>query len=128
MTHFSPFGVTIMEQITLGQIASGIALLGGLITGATLILTNLKKWLTAALNEKFNAIDLRLDEMTESMDAISMDNCKNFLVQCIADFEHGTQDPVELSRFWEVYDYYTNHGGNSYIRERVDQLKERGLL
>ena len=118
-----------MENITLGQIASAVALLAGLITGATLILSKLKKWLESLLNEKFNAIDLRLDTLAERVDDVDMNNCKNFLVSTIGDIESGrTIDAVEMQRFWEQYDHYTSHGGNSYIREKVNRLKERSLL
>lgn len=115
--------------ITIGQIASAVALLAGLITGATIIAQNLKKWLEQALTEKFNAIDLRLDTLAERIDDVVMDNCKNFLVSTIGDLESGRMiDSVEMQRFYEQYDYYTMHGGNSYIREKVSKLKERGLL
>ena len=97
-----------MEGITLGQIASAIALLGGLISGATIIVRSLKNWLESTLTEKFNAIDLRLDELSSRLDDVSMEECKNFLVSAIVDIESGREiDSVELQRFWELFDFYT---------------------
>ncbi|MBR2777124.1 MAG: hypothetical protein IKD75_08515 [Prevotella sp.] len=118
-----------MEQITLGQLAGAVALLGGLITGATIIMQNLKKWIEKALNEKFNGIDLRLDQLTEAVEDERLESCKDFLVTTLNEISTGQHvDESVMPRFWERYDYYTGHGGNSYIRERVNQLKEKGLL
>lgn len=118
-----------MENITLGQIASWVALLGGLITGATIIMQNLKKWIEKALNEKFNAIDVRLDELRDAAEQNKMEQCKDFLVTFLNDVASGQRiDDSAVQRFWERYDYYVAHGGNSYIREKVKSLKERGLL
>ena len=118
-----------MEQITLGQLAGAVALLGGLITGATIIMQNLKKWIEKALNEKFNGIDLRLDQLTEAVEDERLESCKDFLVTMLNVISSGQRvDESVMPRFWERYDYYTGHGGNSYIRERVNQLKEKGLL
>lgn len=118
-----------MESITLGQIASAIALLGGLITGASLIVKNLKKWLEAALTEKFNGIDTRLDDLGDSISEMKQASCMDYLVSYLNDVSNGqVMDEVAQKRFWEQYDYYTTHGGNSYIREKVNKLKERGLL
>lgn len=118
-----------MENITLGQIASWVAMIGGLITGGSLIVRNLKKWLTEALNEKFNGIDVRLDEMKDQIEDADMNSTKNFLVQCLADIESGKpMDDSLMQRFWEQYDHYKDNGGNSYIREKVHSLRERGKL
>ncbi len=115
-----------MEHITLGQIAAGIALIGGIITGVTLMSRSIKNWVEALLNDKFNAIDLRLDTLTERVEEVSMDNAKNYITTCLQELEMGQS--IEYQRFWEVFDYYTQHGGNSYIREHVNTLKERGIL
>lgn len=118
-----------METITLGQIAGGVALVSGLITGITLLIRNLKKWIGETLTEKFNGIDARLDDLNDRLNDLSMDNAKNFLVTTIGNIESGRNiDNTELQRFWETFDFYTMHGGNSYIREKVNKLKERGLL
>ena len=118
-----------MENITIGQIASWIALLGGIITGGTLILKNLKKWMEQALNEKFNGIDYRLDEMKEQIENADLNSTKNFLVRTLSDIEKDVLvDDSVMQRFWEQYDHYKDNGGNSYIREKVQSLRERGKL
>ena len=116
-------------DITLGQVASAIALLAGLITGSGIIVKALKKWLESALTEKFSGIDTRLDDLNNNVSAMKMSACMDFLVTYLQDVSNGQQmDEVATQRFYEQYDYYTSHGGNSYIREKVRKLKERGLL
>lgn len=118
-----------MESITLGQIASAVALLAGLITGASIIVQSLKRFLQNTLSEKFNAIDVRLDELRDAAEQNKMEQCKDFLVTFLNDVASGQRiDDSAVQRFWERYDYYVAHGGNSYIREKVKTLKERGLL
>lgn len=118
-----------MESITVGQIASAIALLAGLITGGGIIIKQVRKALENALTEKFNAVDVRLDDLNDSLDVMKKDACMNYLVAYLNDVANGQQmDEVATKRFWELYDYYTMHGGNSYIREKVNKLKARGLL
>ena len=118
-----------MESITLGQIASAVALLAGLITGGGIIIRQFKKALDTALNEKFNAVDVRLDDLSDGMAEMQKEACMNYLVTFLNDVSNGQKmDEVAYKRFWEQYDFYTMHGGNSYIREKVNKLKDRGLL
>ena len=118
-----------METITLGQIASAIALLAGLITGGGIIIRQVKKALDNALTEKFNAVDVRLDDLSDSLSELQKEACMNYLVTFLNDVSNGQKmDEVAYKRFWEQYDFYTMHGGNSYIREKVNKLKDRGLL
>ena len=118
-----------MEQITLGQIAMAVTMIAGLITGGTIIFKSLKKMLDSILNEKFNAIDMRLDELNAALEDRKKNACMNYLVVYLNDVANGqAKDEVAVKRFWELYDYYTMHGGNSYIREKVNKLKEKNLL
>lgn len=118
-----------MESITLGQIASAVALLAGLITGGGIIIRQFKKALDNALTEKFNAVDVRLDDLSDGMAEMQKEACMNYIVTFLNDVSNGQKmDEVAIKRFWEQYDFYTMHGGNSYIREKVNKLKDRGLL
>lgn len=118
-----------MESITLGQIASAVALLAGLVTGGGIIIKQFKNALDTALNEKFNAVDVRLDDLSDGMAEMQKEACMNYIVAFLNDVSNGQKmDEVAFNRFWEQYDFYTMHGGNSYIREKVNKLKDRGLL
>ena len=60
---------------------------------------------------------------------LSLDNAKNYLVPFLSKVERGEPcDEIELERFHEEYTFYTNHGGNSYIKSRVAKLQKEGKL
>ena len=60
---------------------------------------------------------------------IVLDNAKNYLVPFLSKVERGEPyDDIEMERFHEEYELYTDNGGNSYIKSRVDKLKKEGKL
>lgn len=60
---------------------------------------------------------------------LSLDNAKNYLVPFLSKVERGEPiDEIELERFHEEYAFYIEHGGNSYVKSRVDKLKQAGKL
>lgn len=125
-----------MEQITLGQISLIVSFLVALITGISFLLKKLKEFIGGSLKEEFSKVNKKFDDVKNKIDELSykiedtdMNATKNFLVRFLADVEKGqTLNGVEWSRFWEQYDHYISHGGNSYIREKVEELKNQGLL
>lgn len=125
-----------MEQITIGQIAIAVAFLAALITGGVKIKDAVKKWLTTLLNDSFEKQKKETDEIKKSvndlkgqLDKVDLENCKNYLVTYLAEAERGMQkDPIESQRFWEEYQHYCDKGGNSYIKEKVNKLKGKGLI
>ena len=119
-----------MGNITLGQIASAVALLAGLITGASVIVGQLKKWIQNVLNEKFGGIDTRLDKMEENIRKANVDSLKNYLMQEMRDIEHGeVLDEHELACFEDEYKRYTEElNENSYVKRKYKKLKDKGLI
>ena len=81
------------------------------------------------IDERFDKVDERLDKTDANVKKIDLENCKNFLVEILSKAEHGGQiDEIETQRFWEEFEHYTENGGNSYIRQKVDKLKDEGKL
>ena len=125
-----------METWTLGQMAASLALIVAVIAGVQNLKKNIKTWIEEALKTRFDSIDKqnekileKIDEVDKRLDKVDMENCKNYLVTFLAEVRRGEgKDATEFQRFWEEYDHYTSKGGNSYIREDVEDLKKRGLL
>ena len=136
-----------MEGITLGQVAIGIAFIVALITGVKYLTTSFKSGVTAlfrdefkSLDEKFKALGERMEKlenkitdvdtrMGEKLDRANIESCKNFIVGRIAIIDRGESlGEVEAERFWEEYDFYIKHNGNSYIKNKVEQLQKEGKL
>lgn len=119
-----------METITLGQIAGAVALLAGLITGGGVIIRQVRKALDDALSEKFNGVNQRLDELANDIKEVNKFAIKSYLMQELRAIEEGAHlGEMEMSYFKDQYHYYRDvlHE-NSYIREKYESLKERGLL
>lgn len=100
-----------MEQITLGDLSSWIGFIVGLTGSIAAIITGVKKVVAKLLVP------------------LAMDNAKNYIVPFLARLERGDPvDSIELERFHEELTYYTEHGGNSYIKDRVIKLQRDGKL
>lgn len=107
-----------MENITLGDIQSWLAFLLALGASVGAIVHFIKK-----------ALKQLLKPLEDKIDAFGNDNAKNYLVPFLSKAERGEPiDEIELERFHEEYEFYLNHGGNSYIKSRVDKLKNEGKL
>lgn len=118
-----------MEQITLGQIGIAVGFLVALIAGVNALKKSIKEWLNSILKEQFDGINKRFDGLEKRIDTVAIENCKNYLVTFLAEAERGeVKDKTESQRFWEEYEYYQKLGGNSYIKNKVEELKGRKLL
>lgn len=121
-----------MENITLGQIMSVcgvIVAIGGFVGFFWKMFVNLKKYLTKIIVTELEPIKESINSLDEKIDKTDMEGCKNYLVRFLADVERGNiVDEIERQRFWEQYEHYTNKGGNSYIHQKVESLKDKKLL
>ena len=119
-----------MENITLGQIAAGIALIVALIVGFRKINDTVKESISKVFNELMQPFSDKLDSIEKSVANIDKATCKNFLVRCLADFEKGNyMSEIEIERFWEQYNHYTKElKENSFIVEWTDRLKKEGKI
>lgn len=100
-----------MENITLGDLARWAAFVVALGGSIATIIRGVKKAVEAIILP------------------LSLDNAKNYLVPFLSKVERGEPvDEIELERFHEEYTFYTNHGGNSYIKSRVAKLQKEGKL
>lgn len=118
-----------MGNITVNEIATGLALLAGIIASVIYLTKQLKDWIEKLLDSKFRTLNLRIDSIEQKIDKVDMETCKNFLVRFLADAENG--GPLleqEKERFWEEYGHYIESGGNSYIKEWTEKLKKKGYL
>lgn len=119
-----------MENITIGQITSAIALLAGLITGGGIIIRQVRKAIDAALTEKFDAMNTRLDTLANDISEVNKFAVKSYLMQELRAIEDGAHlGEMEMSYFKDQYHYYRDvlHE-NSYIREKYEKLKQEGKL
>lgn len=107
-----------MEQLTLEQIARGVAFLVALGGSVAAIIRGVNK-----------AVSKLLQPLEKKIDSVDLENCKNYLVTFLASCERGeAHDEIELERFHEQLEHYKRLGGNSYIHAKVEKLKNAGKL
>lgn len=118
-----------MEQITIRQISIIIAFLGSLISGAVYLHQMIKKYLTKALGSELQEINDNIKDLQKRVEAVDMEATKNYLVSFLSSCEKGAwQDEIEKERFWEQFEHYQRQGGNSYIKQKVEDLRKKEYL
>jgi len=111
-----------VENITLGQISAAVLFLTALIGGVIL----LTKWIRGVI---VKVMQDELAPLKTQVQAVDLENCKNYLVTFLADTEKGVyKDAIEQERFWEELEHYYKIGGNSYIKTKVEQLHAANKL
>ena len=103
-----------MENITLGQIATILAFIVGLIGSVKYLSKEIK-----------NQVNKTLEPINNSIKELDVGQCKNYLVRYLKDVEQKNKlDEVEVERAYEIYDHYTNDlKQNSYIHKRWEELE-----
>lgn len=118
-----------MEQITLGDIATWLGFLAALGGSIGTIVHFIKKAISKLFTEQMEAINTRLDKQEDTLRKVDTERAKDFLVTYLSNIERGgATDEIETQRFWEVFQHYTDQGGNSYIKQKVERLKQEGKL
>lgn len=118
-----------MANITLGQIAAGIALIAGIVGGCKVLNDRMKEALTKLIGDLLKPITDSINQINLRLDSVETEACKNFLVQCISDCERGQElSETEKERFLEQYDFYIKSGHNTYIKNKVEKLRAEGKL
>lgn len=118
-----------MDNITLGEIGIAITFLVGIISGISYLHKHLREWIAQSLKDQLDSIKDEVKGLHDRIDGVDMQACKNYLVSFLSDVEKDElTDEIERERFWEQYQHYTEHGGNSYIKRKVEKLKSEGKL
>lgn len=102
-----------MENVTLGQAFDTIKFVVEFVGIIITILVGSKK-----------VINKQLEPINKKMDKIDENQCRNFLVDFLADIEKGIEkDEVQTKRAYEVYEHYTEDlHKNSYIHDKWERL------
>lgn len=105
-----------MQNITIGQIATILTFIVGLLGSI--------KYLSRELQKQVEKV---LKPVNDNIKELDVSQCKNYLVRYLKDVEQGNKlDEVEIERAYEIYDHYTNDlKQNSYIHKRWDELEDK---
>lgn len=119
-----------MESITVGQIAAALALIVAVIAGIKSLKKDVEKWIIKVCDEKFNELQKKIKEQEEALKRIALKNSKAYLMTCLNDIETSSEPKSEsdLQKFWAEYEYYILHGGDGYVKTKVERLQKSGML
>lgn len=118
-----------MENITLGQIAAAIGLIGVIYGGYKALSKNIREGIEKCVADLLKPITNSIDQINDRLDRVDMESTKNFLVRCLSDVEKGEKmTETEAERFWEQYEHYVTAGGNTYIKNKVEDLRKQGKI
>lgn len=114
-----------MENLTLGQIAGIITLLGIIIGAITSLIAFARNFITKILKPINKKIEHLEEISTQGRNNIELELIKIILVNFINDVEHGNyKSAIQKQNAYELYDRYKLLGGNSYVHERWKKLVE----
>ena len=119
----------VVENITLGQIAAAIGLIGILVGGYKAVSKGIKEGIEKCVTDLLKPINDSINQVSSRLDKVDMETTKNFLVRCLSDVEKGEKmSEIETERFWEQYEHYIAAGGNTYIKNKVEDLRDKGRI
>lgn len=83
--------------------------------------------------DKIEDVNKKIDKMREEnkkdMIEHTLDADKTYLINFLSDLENGIKKTdVQIKRTYEIYERYTKNGGNSYVHDKWEECKNRGLL
>ena len=74
-------------------------------------------------------IDFMREESKKDMLEHTLDADKTNLINFLSDLEQGVKKTdVQIKRAYEIYERYSNNGGNSYVHDKWEEVKQKGLL
>lgn len=69
------------------------------------------------------------EEQKEEMDKHILESDKTFLTDFLSDIEQGIpKTEIQIKRAYEVYEEYKEKHGNSYVHDKWEEEKNKGLL
>ena len=69
------------------------------------------------------------EESKRDMVEHTLDADKTYLINFLSELENGTEKTdVQIKRAYEIYERYSKNGGNSYVHDKWEECKRKGLL
>lgn len=119
---------TIMTIIT----ATGTVLVSLITAVGTIINTIISKRTNKKIdtvNDLKEQLNFMRNESKQDMKEHTLDADKTYLINFLSDLENGVQKTdVQIKRTYEIYERYTKNGGNSYVHDKWEEVKKKGLL
>lgn len=119
-----------MDGITLGEISNVLVFIAGILTAGGAIAGFMSKRFSKVMKDELKPLNNKIDEVSERVKQVDIDNCKNYLQQAISSIDAGEKlDSAARERFYENYDHYTKDLHlNSWVHKEKERLEKEGKL
>lgn len=116
-----------MENITLGQIASAIGLLTVIIGFLWKIYKSVDNF-NDTISSLSGQIDSIKKELNEKIDKNEFNHVKSAIINYMCMAEEYALSEEQRRNAHELYDWYIDHNGNSYVKEKWEILTKEGKI
>lgn len=113
-----------MENLTLGEISKTLAFIVALIGS----IVYLKKAIIDALDKLLQPIKKEIKEVKEETAKNNLSSIKTDLINLMELADRKEISAEQKMRSYELYDYYGQHGGNSYVHDKWERLRKEGKI
>ena len=113
-----------MENLTLGEISKTLAFIVALIGS----IVYLKKAVIDALDKLLQPIKKEIKEVKEETTKNNLSSIKTDLINLMELADRKEISAEQKMRSYELYDYYGQHGGNSYVHDKWERLRKEGKI
>lgn len=117
-----------MENITLGEVAKGLAFIVSLIGSVVYLKKGTVKGLAKVIDKKLEPIKAELEGVKKETTKNNLSSIKTDIINLMELADRQIISVEQKMRAYELYDYYSQHGGNSYVHDKWEKLKKEGKL
>lgn len=117
-----------VENITLGEIAKGLAFVVSLIGSVVYLKKGTIKGLSKVIDNQLEPIKAEIKGLKEETSKNNLSSIKTDLINLMELADKKEISLEQKLRAYELYDFYSEHGGNSYVHDKWEKLKKEGKL
>lgn len=117
-----------MENITLGEIAKGLAFIVSLIGSVVYLKKGTVKGLAKVIDNKLEPIKEELKGVKKETTKNNLSSIKTDIINFMELADRQIISVEQKMRAYELYDYYCQHGGNSYVHDKWEKLRKEGKI
>lgn len=106
-----------------------VAVITGIITIINTVISKRTNKKVDKIEELKKNIDNMRAENKKDMVAHTLDADKTYLINFLSELENGLKKTdVQIKRAYEIYERYSKNGGNSYVHDKWEEVKQKELL
>jgi hypothetical protein len=117
-----------MESLTLGELAKALTFLMGLIGSIKYIKSGTVKSLSKVIDNRLEPIRKEIKDLREETSKNNLSSIKTDLINLMELADKEIISTEQKIRAHELYDYYRQHGGNSYVHDKWERLIKENKL